>query len=195
MAHSRAAVCKSNSAASAQIAGNRGHYRPPTVTIHRSRKARCLPRARAARPQAKKNPARGGAKSGRKRPNRTNNLCFARLGGRIVTGALCPRSCQICHLTEPFVSHIKGAGKCGEGPYRFRCMSGSGQHTSGPGRTQYPCGRGLPFTQPRNPLGSAPYYKTAVPIELNDEEVLAVIVKLTSGFVAYCTSIRLTGRC
>jgi hypothetical protein len=94
--------------ASAQIAGNRGYYRPQTVTIH----ARRVLTARAtARPQAKKNPARGGAKSGRKRPNRTKNLCFARLGGRIVTGALCPRSLSNLSPDRAFCLAYKRGGE------------------------------------------------------------------------------------
>ena len=52
-----------------------------------------------------------GAKSGRKRPNRTNHLYFARLGGRIVTGSSYPRSWQKCHVTGGFVLHIKRTGE------------------------------------------------------------------------------------
>jgi hypothetical protein len=38
----------------------------------------------------KENPAGGGAKFGRKRPNRTNDLCVAQVDGRIVTGPIVP---------------------------------------------------------------------------------------------------------
>jgi len=62
-------------------------------------------------------------------------------------------TCQICHLTRPFVSRIKGAGKCGEGPYRFSCMSGSGQHPFRPrSHLNSPVGSGPLFRQVRSPL-------------------------------------------
>jgi hypothetical protein len=61
----------------------------------------------------KEKPRSRGVKSGRKRPNRTNPLYFARLGGRIMTGAPYPRSWQKCHLTRRFcLVYNEDGGKC-----------------------------------------------------------------------------------